>query len=212
MAVSVEWEIKGITFANCNCAYGCGCQFMALPDKGFCEAVAGYQFHQGHFGDVPLDGLHAAVMWQWPGPVHEGNGVMQIVVDERADPRQREALVKILSGEETEDMATVWSVFSAMCPAKHDPLFHPILFDVNVDARQARLEIPGLVNSVGEPIRNPVTGDEHRVRIDFPQSFEFRLGEIGSGTSKTSGPIALDLTSTYSHFAHLHLSHKGRLN
>ena len=109
-------------------------------------------------------------------------------------------------------MATVWSVFSAMCPTKHHPLFRPILFDVNVDARQARLEIPGLVNSVGEPIRNPVTGDEHRVRIDFPQSFEFRLGEIGSGTSKTSGPIALDLTSTYSHFAHLHLSHKGRLN
>jgi len=212
MVVSVEWEIKGITFANCNCAYGCGCQFMALPDKGFCEAVAGYQFHQGHFGDVALDGLRAAVMWRWPGPVHEGDGVMQVVVDERADPRQRDALVKILSGEETEEMATVWSVFSAMCPTKYDPLFRPILFDVNVDARQARLEIPGLVNSVGEPIRNPVTGDEHRVRIDFPQSFEFRLGEIGSGTSKTSGPIALDLASTYSHFAHLHLSHKGRLN
>jgi hypothetical protein len=54
---------------------------------------------------------------------------------------------------------------------------------------------------VGEPIRNPVTGAEHRVRIDFPQSFEFRVGEIGSGTSKTSGPIALDLTSTYGQFA-----------
>jgi hypothetical protein len=63
---------------------------------------------------------------------------------------------------------------------------------------------------VGEPIRNPVTGAEHRVRIDFPQSFEFRLGEIGSGTSKTSGPIALDLTSTNGQFAHTHLSHKGR--
>jgi hypothetical protein len=54
---------------------------------------------------------------------------------------------------------------------------------------------------VGEPIRNPVTGAEHRVRIDFPQSFEFRLAEIGIGTSKTSGPIALDLTSRYGQFA-----------
>jgi hypothetical protein len=50
------------------------------------------------------------------------------------------------------------------------------------------------------------------VRIDFPQSFEFRLAEIGSGTSKTNGPIALDLKDTYGQFAHLHLSHKGRLN
>jgi hypothetical protein len=68
------------------------------------------------------------------------------------------------------------------------------------------------VRSLGEPIRNPVTGAEHRVRIDFPQSSEFRLAEIGSGTSKTSGPIALDLTSTYGQFAHIHLSRKGRLN
>jgi hypothetical protein len=212
MSVSVEWEIKGTEFANCNCAYGCGCQFNALPDKGFCEAVAGYQINQGQFGDVRLDGLRAAAMWRWPGPVHEGNGTMQLVIDERADERQRDALVKILSGQETEEMATVWWVFSAMCPTKHDPLFHPITLDVDVDARKARLEIPGLVMSTGEPIRNPVTGAEHRVRIDFPQSFEFRLAEIGSGTSKTNGPIALDLKDTYGQFAHLHLSHKGRLN
>ena len=120
--------------------------------------------------------------------------------------------MKILSGQETEEMATVWWVYSAMCPTKHDPLFHPITLDVDVDARKARLETPGLVMSTGEPIRNPVTGAEHRVRIDFPQSFEFRLAEIGSGTSKTNGPIALDLKDTYGQFAHLHLSHKGRLN
>jgi len=177
MTVSVAWEIKGTEFANCNCAYGCGCQFNALPDKGFCEAVAGYQVHQGNFGDVRLDGLRAAVMWRWPGAVHEGNGVMQIVIDERADARQRNALAQILSGQETQDMATVWWVFSAMCPTKHDPLYCPIDFEVDVDARRARLEIPGLVRSVGEPIRNPVTGAEHRVRIDFPQSFEFRLSD-----------------------------------
>ena len=47
-----------------------------------------------------------------------------------------------------------------------------------------------MVSSKGEPIRNPVTGAEHRVRIDFPQSFEYKLGEIGSGTSKVTGPLA----------------------
>ena len=41
---------------------------------------------------------------------------MQLIIDERADDRQREALVKILSGEETDDMATVWWVFGAMSP------------------------------------------------------------------------------------------------
>ena len=212
MAVSVEWEIKGTEFANCNCIYACPCQFNALPDKGFCEAVAGYQIHQGHFGDVRLDGLRAAAIWRWPGPVHEGNGSMQLIIDERADPRQRDALVKVLSGQETEDMATMWWVFGTMSPHKLPPLFRPIAFDVDVEARRARLDIPGLVAAAGEPIRNPVTGAEHRVRIDLPQGFEFAQAEIGSGTSRTSGAIALDLKDSYGEFAHLHLSHKGRLN
>ena len=28
------WEIKAKEFVNCNCAYGCPCQFNALPTKG----------------------------------------------------------------------------------------------------------------------------------------------------------------------------------
>jgi hypothetical protein len=212
MAVSVEWEIKGTEFVNCNCIYACPCQFNALPDKGFCEAVAGYQVDQGHFGDVRLDGLRAAAMWHWPGAVHEGNGIMQLVIDERANAEQREALVKILSGQETEEMATVWWVFGAMSPTKHPPVFSPINFDVDVDARRAKLEVPTIILSTGEPIRNPITGAEHRVRIDFPESFEFRQAEIASGTSKTHGPVALDLKDTYGQFAHIHLSNKGRLN
>ena len=67
----VEWTVQATEFANCNCAYGCGCQFNALPDKGFCEAVAGYQINQGHFGAVQLNGLRAAAVWHWPGAVHE---------------------------------------------------------------------------------------------------------------------------------------------
>jgi hypothetical protein len=125
-----------------------------LPDKGFCEAVAGYQINQGHFGDVQLDGLRAAAVWHWPGAVHEGNGTMQPIIGERADAGQRDALVKILAGQETEDMATVWWVFSATCPTKHPPLFKSIDLEVDVDARRARLEVPGMVHSMGEPFRN----------------------------------------------------------
>jgi hypothetical protein len=30
----VEWEIHGMEFGSCNCAYGCPCQFNALPWLG----------------------------------------------------------------------------------------------------------------------------------------------------------------------------------
>jgi hypothetical protein len=212
MAVSVEWEIKATEFANCNCSYGCPCQFGAPPTHGNCRYVAGYQIEQGQFGDVKLDGLRAAAFGIWPGAIHEGNGTMQVVIDERADARQRDALAKILTGQETEDMATMWWVYSAMSPIKLPTIYSKIDFEVDVEARSARLEAPGVISSKGEPIRNVVSGAAHRVRIDFPQSFEFGLGEIGSGTSKISGPLAMDLKDCWGLFAHIHLSHKGRLN
>jgi hypothetical protein len=204
----VEWRVRADEFANCNCSYGCPCQFNALPTHGFCEAAAAWKIHEGHFGDVRLDGLNCAFFIHFPGPVHEGNGSMQLVVEEKADPRQRDALVKIMSGEETEEMATMWWVFSAMSPNKLEPLFVPIDFE-DVEARRARLEIPGLLEAFGEPIRNPVTGAEHRARIDLPHGFEYRIAEIGSGTTKATGAIKLDLKQSYGQFAHLHLSNKG---
>lgn len=207
--MAVEWRIKGREFANCNCSYGCPCQFNAPPTHGDCRAAGAVQIDEGHFGAVRLDGLRVIGLYAWPGAVHEGNGTMRLVIDERADEGQREALLKIATGEETEPMATMWWVFAAMCPTKLDPLFAPIDFEVDVEARQARLVVPGLLEARGEPIRNPVTGAEHRARIDLPHGFEYRLAEIGSGTTRATGPIELDVAGTYGQFAHIHLSHAG---
>ena len=176
----IEWFLKGKEFVNCNCSYGCPCQFNALPTHGNCMAAIGYQIDEGRFGDVKLDGLRAAATYKWPGAVHQGNGTMQLIIDERADGKQRDALVSVMSGKETKEMATVWWVFSAMCPTKLDPLFRPIDFTVDVDGRRARLVIPGVLDGLGEPIRNPVTGAEHRARIELPNGFEYRLGEVGA--------------------------------
>jgi len=205
----VQWEIKGRDFGNCNCSYGCPCQFNALPTHGDCRAIGAWQIDQGHFGSVKLDGLRAVGLYMWPGPVHGGKGTMQLIVDERAKPEQRDALLKILTGQETADAATMWWVYAAMCPTKLEPQFKPIEFEVDVDARRARLRVPGIVEAWGEPIRNPVTGAEHRVRIDLPRGFEFRLAEIGSGNTKATGQIPLDFSKTYGQFARIHLSHAG---
>jgi hypothetical protein len=205
----VEWRIDGIEFANCNCAYGCPCQFNALPTRGFCEAANGFQIDHGHFGNVKLDGLRVVGIYQWPGPVHLGNGTMQLIIDERADAQQRDALVRIMSGQETEDMATMWWVYSAMSSTKLPPLFKPIVLEMDFEARKAQLVVPGIVESSGQPIRNPVTGAEHRVRIDLPHGFEYRLAECASGRTKATGQIKLDLQDTYAHFCEIHLGNKG---
>ncbi len=95
--------IHGDEFVNCNCAYGCGCQFNALPTHGDCQAIATYRIDRGSHGDTSLDGLCGAAIYRWPGPVHEGNGEMQLVIDERADADQRRALETIMSGGADRD-------------------------------------------------------------------------------------------------------------
>jgi len=56
----VKWMLKGREFAHCNCAYGCPCQFNALPTHGDCHAVLAHDIEQGHHGDTKLDGLKFA--------------------------------------------------------------------------------------------------------------------------------------------------------
>jgi hypothetical protein len=143
--------------------------------------------------------------------VHQGDGTMQLVVDVSADAKQREALLRIMHGQDTAERATMWWVYNAMCPHKLPPRFEPIELELDLEARRGRMLVPGVVESALEPIRNPVTGTEHRARIDLPHGFEYRLAEVASGRSKASGAIALDLEGTHAHFCNIHLTHQGAL-
>ena len=205
----IEWSIEGSEFNNCNCAYGCPCQFNALPTYGYCEAMNGYQIDRGHFGDVPLDGLRAVALYHWPGPVHMGNGTMQLIIDERANARQRDALVRIMSGQETKDMATMWWVYSAMSSTKLEPLYMPIKLELDMETRTAELVVPGMVEASGAPIKNSVTGAEHRAAIELPHGFEYRLAECASGRTRATGQIKLDLKDTHAHFCAINLGNNG---
>ncbi len=132
-----------------------------------------------------------------------------MIVDQRATPAQREALLRILTGQDTDPGATIFNVFSTTLTTLHEPAFAEIDFEVDVAARRARLSVPGIVEGRGEPIVNPVTGATYRGRIDLPNGFEYSIAEMGRGWTTTSGPIALNLTDSYGQFAHLHLSEHG---
>ena len=205
----VEWSIRGPSFGNCNCDWGCPCQFNALPTHGDCRAMTSMRIDEGHFGDVRLDGLCWVNTYSWPRAVHEGNGTHQSIIDERADEGQREALVAILHGRESEEGANVFQVFATTMSHVLEALFKPIEFTCDVEKRTASVLVPGLIESVGAPIRNPVTGEEHRASIGQPHGFEYTQAEIGQGTTRATGEIELDLRGSHGQFTIYHLTHKG---
>ncbi|MFP3921912.1 MAG: DUF1326 domain-containing protein [Dichotomicrobium sp.] len=203
------WEIQADEFVNCNCSYGCPCQFNALPTHGNCQAIAAFAIGKGHFGEVRLDGLNVVGVFAWPGPIHEGDGEAFLIVDERADADQRAALLSILAGENTEPGKTVWNVFAATFSKIHEPAFKPISIDIDVEKRTGRVAVEELVEMSGEPIRNPVSGEEHRARIQIDGGFEYTTAEMGSGSGRANGPVKLDLKDSYGQFAHIHLNNHG---
>ncbi len=204
-----EWTMQGVEFINCNCAWGCPCQFNSLPTHGDCRALGFGQIEQGRYGDVPLDGLRWGALLAWPKAIHLGNGTMQVIVDERADARQRAALEAIIQGRDTEPGKLIWQVFATTMTKVLPTLFKPIELSLDVEERTAAVRVPGVVEGRGEPIRNPVTAAEHRVRINLPAGFEYSQAEVASGTSRASGPIPLDLRGTHAHLTRFHWSTHG---
>ncbi|MBA3896688.1 MAG: DUF1326 domain-containing protein, partial [Sphingomonadaceae bacterium] len=174
-----------------------------------CRAMTAQRIDEGHFGDVKLDGLGWVGMFAWPGPIHEGKGQAFVVVDERADEAQRNAILTILSGGETEPGATIFNVFSNVIDTMHPPAFAPIAFDLDIDKRVGSVRVEGMIETAIEPIRNPVTGDEHRARVVLPNGFEYREAEYASGRTQADGPVSLGFGGTHAHVAMLDLSTRG---
>ena len=204
-----RWMIRGFEYGNCTCAWGCPCQFNASPTHGSCEAVVGGVIEEGHFNDVRLDGLHWVLLLQWPGEIAAGNGRQQAIIDLRASAAQREALRKILHGESTAPGATHFFVFNSTMSEVLAPIYAPVHVEVDVEARRGRIEVPGLVESTGSPIRDPFSGGEFHAAIQLPNGFEYSVAQVGCGTSKANAGLRIETSGSYGQFNLLHMNQDG---
>jgi hypothetical protein len=195
-----RWTMQCDQYTNCNCAWGCPCQFNAPNTHGFCEAVTAGRILEGRLNDTKLDGLAWAMLLAWPGQIAEGNGRQQAIVDVRATPAQREAVRKILHGESTAPGATGFWVFNSTMSEVLETLYLPIELEIDVERRRARLRIEGQVDSTGAPIIDPHSQAEHQVRIQLPRGFEYRVAEVGTASTTSRGAIRLNLRDSHGHF------------
>ena len=194
------WRIVADEVVTCNCAWGCPCQFNALPTHGRCEAILAARVREGHYGTTKLDGVSFAQALWWPGAIHEGNGIVWLAIDDKATPEQRSAIVNITSGKEG---GTLFEIFASVVTSVLDPLYSPIDFESDLEKRVARVSVPGLGEFRAEPIRNPVTGEEHRARIQLPNGFEYKEAAIGNCVENraTLGDKTISNRNTYAQFA-----------
>jgi hypothetical protein len=145
----------------------------------------------------------------WPGEIAAGNGTELAIIDERADEPQRAALRKILYGESTKPGATHFYVFASTMSSILEPVFAPIQLTIDIEARNADIAIPNLVESAGRPVVSPFTGEPVRHGIHLPNGFEYTYAEVGQGVTRSMAAIPLDLQKSHGQFCMLHMNQDG---
>jgi len=184
----VDWMIRTKQIGTCSCDYGCPCEFNARPTRLPCEGVMAREITEGHFGKVQLDGLRVAGVYRWRGPVNEGNGTWWSVVDRRATREQVDALFTILGGKEQEP-TTGFAIYASTIANEPEPVIANIAFEFDLEARRGRFSVENVLEADVDPIRNPVTGEEHHIAIRPHLGFEFREAEMASASFWSQGEL-----------------------
>ncbi|GBD13631.1 hypothetical protein HRbin24_01664 [bacterium HR24] len=203
-----QWLMRGQYLKNCNCLPSCPCDTIGVPaPNAFCEGVVAMEIVEGHYDGLPLDGLRWAVVAHWPGAIHAGNGTVELFIDERADPQQRQALLQVLSGQAG---GTLFEIMASVVQEVVGPHFVPIHFEFDKAGRRARLSIPGQVETVSQPLTVPATGEEQRVIVCLPDGFEYKEMEVAQATVlRSSGAVRFDWQGTHSSLAEVTHTHQG---
>ena len=205
-----QWLFKSETYDNCNCAMNCGCQFNLPSTHGYCQSAFIGNIVKGHFNSAPLAGLNWAALYKWPGEIAEGKGKRQIIIDKRAAQPQRSALETIISGSACQPLSNLFSVFASTCSEFCETLFLQIDLDADLEARTARVEIPGILKSSANPKINEFTGEPFHIALARPSgSFEFTYAELGLGTSSVTGDMAMAFADSWAHFCIHHFNQDG---
>jgi hypothetical protein len=189
---AVRWALKGTVLVACNCDYGCPCNFNALPTTGKCEGGWVWHVEDGAFGDTSLDGLSFAVFVNWPGAIHQGDGEGVILVDERADEAQSEAIATLVGG----GVGGPWGILAWTWPTVHGPKRVP--FDVEFDGIESRVKAGDSLEVESTAIKNPVTGAEVHPGAVLPEGMIFKRGDFGaSSVFRLTDEVSFDHTGQY---------------
>ncbi len=192
----VDWMIRTKQIGTCSCDYGCPCEFNAPPTRLPCEGVMALEITEGYFGNVRLDGLRIAGAYRWPGAVHDGKGTWWSIIDKAASEEQTEAIFKIMGGEEQEP-TTGFAIYGSTIEHEPDPIFADIDFEWDLDGRRGKFVVAGVMEASIEPIKNPVTGENHFISIHPHDGFEFREAEMASATFWSKGELDLSYSGRF---------------
>jgi hypothetical protein len=99
----VSYRVRGTYLESCNCDAPCPCRKIdgragGRSTQGVCDGALSWSIDEGFADDVDLAGLGTVLATRYSDDEEGSPWTFALFVDERGDPRQREALGQIFSG------------------------------------------------------------------------------------------------------------------
>jgi hypothetical protein len=151
--MAAAWKLDGLYTEACTCEAACPCIMLSDPTEGSCTAIVAWRIDSGHFGDVKLDGLNAAVGVYTPGNMKEKNWKVALYVDARASAEQQQALTTIFGGQAGGHPARIAQHIAEVAGV------HVVPITFESDGRSGTLTIGDVGSSEWTPIEGQGGGD-----------------------------------------------------
>jgi hypothetical protein len=131
------WRLEGDYFEGCNCDIVCPCSFFQDPDEGSCYVTCAWHIQNGVYDDnTTLDNLNVAAIFNSPGNMVTGpKWKAALYIDERATQEQKNAIIKIYSGQAGGFFAAASNLIGEMLGVKSVPI------EFSVDGKRRWLKL-----------------------------------------------------------------------
>ena len=189
MTEALAWQAKGNWFDVCKCNVPCPCSWAEPPDDDWCEGILVWHIDEGRYGDLSLDGLNVIGLGAFKGNVWEkpSEPKFGMLIDDRADDSQRQALQMIFGGQ-----AGGWPAnFVALMGPETQMMgleFAPISVEIADDLSSWSAEVSGRVAAAANALLGPTSDGK------FPRVENLPGSETGPGQVATWGKSTADRT------------------
>jgi hypothetical protein len=146
---TMAYDLEGDLLEVCDCKVLCPCWIGEDADHGTCDAIVAYRMEKGTIQGTDVAGLSLCIVCHIPGNILKGNWRVAIFVDDRATPKQEEALLNVWTGKLGGPVADFGKLIGEVVAIERAP----ITFEVQEG--QGTLKIGALAEAVMSPYRGP---------------------------------------------------------
>jgi hypothetical protein len=142
------YSFTGSLIEACSCNVLCPCWIGEDPDLGDCRTFLSFHIDSGRIRTMDVSNLSVVIVAYVPGNILAGNWDAVVLIDERATPEQREALLAAFGGQLGGLIADWAGLIGTVKGVEYVPISHRVSGGVGT------LEIGEILDAQMEPYRN----------------------------------------------------------